>query len=50
MQKINGKRVYELARQNKTIELKANSIKIYAFDLIKYDKNNGIIEFFFICF
>ncbi|QJG67185.1 tRNA pseudouridine(55) synthase TruB [Mycoplasma phocoenae] len=44
--KINGKRAYELARQNKSVELKANPIKIYDLDLIQYDKNKGVIEFF----
>ena len=36
--KKNGKRSYEYARENKTIELKDREIKIYDFEITKYDR------------
>ncbi|GMQ56957.1 tRNA pseudouridine(55) synthase TruB [Vallitalea sediminicola] len=38
--KVNGKRLYKLARQGKTIERKARNIYIYNIDIIKIDGNN----------
>ena len=35
--KVNGKRAYELARENKEISLQPRPIKIYEFELISYD-------------
>ena len=36
--KKNGKRSYEYARENKAIELKDREIKIYDFEITKYDR------------
>ena len=38
--KVNGKRLYELARQGKTIERKARDIYIYNIDIINIEGNN----------
>ncbi|MCT4598753.1 MAG: tRNA pseudouridine(55) synthase TruB [Vallitalea sp.] len=38
--KVNGKRLYELAREGKTIERKARKIVIYNIDIINIDNNN----------
>lgn len=35
--KVNGKRVYELAREGKEIELKARTIEILEFEITRYD-------------
>ncbi|GKX31746.1 tRNA pseudouridine synthase B [Vallitalea longa] len=38
--KVNGKRLYELARQGKTVERKARDIYIYDIEIIKIEGNN----------
>lgn len=38
--KVNGKRLYELAREGKTIERKSRKIVIYDIDIINIDNNN----------
>ncbi|MEI9913788.1 MAG: tRNA pseudouridine(55) synthase TruB [Candidatus Saccharibacteria bacterium] len=35
--KVNGQRAYKMARQGKTIELKARPVNIYNLELLKYD-------------
>lgn len=42
--KVNGKRLYELARQGKTVERKARDIYIYNIDIIKIEGNNIDME------
>lgn len=37
--KINGKRAYELARENKEVILKASEIEIYSFNIISFEDN-----------
>lgn len=37
--KINGKKSYELARQNKTIELKSRKVELIDYDIIEFNDN-----------
>ena len=43
--KVNGKKLYEYARENKEVEIPKREIEIYKIDLIKYDKENNTIIF-----
>ncbi len=43
--KQNGKKLYELAREGKTVERKARQIIIDSIELISYDSNNNTISF-----
>ncbi|MBN0919062.1 tRNA pseudouridine(55) synthase TruB [[Mycoplasma] gypis] len=43
--KINGKRAYELARQNIDFELKASDIKIYTFEILDFNENDFTLTF-----
>jgi len=43
--KVNGKKLYEYARNGQTVEIKARSIEIYEIKLIKIDEENAKIEF-----
>lgn len=38
---VNGKRLYELARQNITVERKPRPITVYSLELIEYDEEKG---------
>ncbi len=42
--KINGKKLYELARKGKTIERNSRKVKIYSLNILKTLKNKAIIE------
>lgn len=41
--KINGKRVYELARQGKEVNLEPRPVTIYAFDILTFE--DGVVQF-----
>ena len=41
--KINGKRVYELARQGKEVNLEPRPVTIYAFDILTFEE--GVVQF-----
>lgn len=41
--KINGKRVYELARQGKEVKLEPRPVTIYAFDILTFEE--GVVQF-----
>ena len=43
--KVNGKKLYEYARQGKTIEIQSRKIEIYSFVLNKVDTNTNEITF-----
>ena len=43
--KVNGKKLYEYARNGEEVELKPRKIEIYNIELIKIDKNKNEIEF-----
>ena len=43
--KLNGKKLYELAREGKTVERKARPIIIDSIELISYDSSKNIINF-----
>lgn len=47
--KLNGKKLYELAREGKTVERKARPIHIDSISLLSYDKNQFIIKFIVNC-
>lgn len=42
--KVDGKRAYELARQDEYVELKARPITLYAFELIQLGQNTALID------
>ena len=41
--KINGKKLYEYAREGKKVEIEAREIEIYKIELISYDKKDEIV-------
>lgn len=41
--KLNGKRVYELARQGKEVKLEPRPVTVYAFDILSFDE--GVVHF-----
>ncbi len=43
--KVNGKKLYEYARQGKKIDIPSRRIEIYDLELINFDKENGSITF-----
>lgn len=43
--KVNGKKLYDLARQGKEVEREPRKVKIYSINNIKLDKKNSEIEF-----
>ena len=43
--KVNGKKLYEYARENKEIEIKPRDIEIFSIDNIKYDKSSHEVSF-----
>lgn len=43
--KVNGKKLYEYARNNQKVEIKPRNIEIYKIKLIKIDKKEKILEF-----
>lgn len=43
--KVNGKKLYEYAREGKTIEIPEREIEVYNINLINIDKENNEIEF-----
>ena len=45
--KVNGKRVYELARAGKEVVLEPRSVQIHQFDLLKYQ--DGLLHFRVVC-
>lgn len=47
--KVNGKKLYDLARQGKEIERKSRTVKIYSINNIKLDEENDEIEFIVNC-
>lgn len=47
--KVNGKKLYEYAREGKNVEIKPRTIEIYELELIKLDNNNHEIEFIVSC-
>ena len=42
--KINGKKLYEYARNGETVEVPARKIEIYKLDFINFNENNQILE------
>lgn len=40
--KVNGKRAYELARENKVVELKSKNVSIYKKNIISIDTDNNV--------
>ncbi len=38
---VNGKRLYELARQGKTVEREPRKITVYSLDILEYSEENG---------
>lgn len=42
--KVNGKKLYELAREGKEVEREARKIEIYAIELIKIKEENNIVK------
>lgn len=42
--KVNGKKLYELAREGKTVERKPRPIKIHSIDLMQYRQGEGVFE------
>lgn len=47
--KVNGKKLYEYAREGKEIERKEREIEIYDIEVLKFDYNENEIEFRVIC-
>ena len=45
--KVNGKRVYELARQGKEVKLEPRPVTIYAFEILSYQE--GVVQFLVRC-
>ncbi len=45
--KVNGKRVYELARQGKEVKLAPRPVTIYAFEILSYQE--GVVQFLVRC-
>ena len=43
--KVNGKKLYEYARNNQDVEIKPRNIEIYKIELIRIDKKEKIIKF-----
>ena len=43
--KVNGKKLYQYAREGKTVEIKPREIEIYSLELLKINKNENQIEF-----
>ena len=43
--KVNGKKLYQYAREGKTVEIKPRDIEIYSLELLKINKNENQIEF-----
>lgn len=43
--KVNGKKLYEYARENKEIEIKPRDIEIFSIDNIKYDNTSHEVSF-----
>lgn len=43
--KVNGKKLYEYARNNQKVEIKSRNIEIYKIKLIKIDKKEKILKF-----
>ena len=43
--KVNGKKLYELARPGKTVEREPRNVTIYSIDITRIDLSNGIVEF-----
>ena len=43
--KVNGKKLYEYARNNETVEIKKRIITIYNIEVLNIDKNNNTITF-----
>lgn len=43
--KVNGKKLYEYAREGKIVELQEREIEIYEIDIIKIDNKNNEIQF-----
>lgn len=43
--KVNGKKLYEYARENEKVEVKSRQIEIYKMELIKLDLKENIIKF-----
>jgi tRNA pseudouridine55 synthase len=45
--KVNGKRVYELARQGKEVKLEPRPVTIYGFEILSYQ--DGVVQFLVRC-
>lgn len=43
--KVNGKKLYEYAREGKEVEIPSREIEIYKIELIKFDRENKTVEF-----
>ena len=48
--KVNGKKLYQYAREGKTLEIEPRKIEIYNIELLNIDKENKQIEFKVECF
>lgn len=42
--KVNGKKLYQYAREGKTIDIKPRMVTIYGIDLLSYDRENGELQ------
>ncbi|MDR0919862.1 MAG: tRNA pseudouridine(55) synthase TruB [Oscillospiraceae bacterium] len=42
--KVNGQRLYDLARQGKEVERKSRKVNIFNLNLLSFDKNCGVLE------
>ncbi len=47
--KVNGKKLYEYARQGEEVEIKPRRVNIYTFEILNYDKDTHQIEFHIEC-
>lgn len=43
--KVNGKKLYEYAREGKEVEIPSREIEIYKIELIEFDRENKTVEF-----
>ncbi|MCQ2743778.1 MAG: tRNA pseudouridine(55) synthase TruB [bacterium] len=47
--KVNGKKLYEYARQGEEVEIKPRRVNIHTFEILNYDKDTHQIEFHIEC-
>ena len=47
--KVNGKKLYDYAREGKNVEIKPRNVKIYKIELLDFDENNQIAKILVNC-